>query len=359
MAAKFKIVHVVGARPQFMQAAPLRIAAFARGHNYVLVHTGQHYDDNMSKIFFEQLSLPEPDVNLEIGSGSHGIQTGAMLSHLDKFLLSNRPDVVVVDGDTNSTLAGALSAAKLRIPVVHVEAGLRSFDRDMPEELNRIVADHVASLLCAPTRTAMQNLKHEGLLSRSVQTGDLLYDCFLMFRDRAKKTILAQLGLQPGTYALATLHRAENTDSDERLLSIILALAELRMPVIFPVHPRTRARARQIANLPEKTSQLHMIEPVGYLDMLALEGHARCILTDSGGVQREAFFHAVPSVVLRETTEWLEQAQNNWSAIVGSDRKAIVTAVERFQVPPAHAPSIYGDGAAAKKVITQIELVFS
>jgi UDP-N-acetylglucosamine 2-epimerase len=339
-----------------MQEAVFRREVDARGYREILVHTGQHYDQKMSQVFFDELDIPRPDVNIGVGSGSHGQQTGRMLESLDDVIEEYRPDAIVVDGDTNSTLAGALAAAKLQVPLVHVEAGLRSFDRRMPEEVNRVVADHLANLLCAPTGTAVANLRNEGLVGNVVLTGDLMYDCFLHFRERADHSVIAKCGLSENGFVLATVHRAENTDEPTRFREIISGLSRLPLPVIMPAHPRIRGQLSRTGRTFPRQDNLIIVDPAGYLEMLALEQHARCILTDSGGVQREAFFAGKPSIVLRDTTEWKEQVECGWSLLSGANASAIATAFEEISNQPMiERPDIYGDGSAAAKVVTAIE----
>ena len=350
-----RLIRIVGARPQFMQAAVLRQELDRRGHKEFLVHTGQHYDSRMSQIFFDELEIPAPDVNLEIGSGSHARQTGRMMEAIERVLKAEPCDAIVVDGDTNSTLAGALTAVKLHIPVVHVEAGLRSFDRRMPEEINRIGSDHFSDLNCAPTISAMKQLEAEGLGERSALTGDLLHDCFLHYRDRAKDQILERLGLEPGEYMLCTVHRAGNTDDCDNLKEIVSALCELPKLVVFPVHPRTRPALEQCIGGNGAASRLRITEPVSYLEMLALEMNAHCILTDSGGVQREAFFDGVPSIILRTTTEWVEQLDCGWSILSGHESQRILAAYESLQAPLPPRKDIYGPGDAAEKITDAME----
>lgn len=355
-----RLMRVVGARPQFMQEAAFRRAVDARGHKEILVHTGQHYDPKMSRVFFEELCIPYPEVNLGVGSGSHGQQTGRMLELLDETIEKYRPDVLVVDGDTNSTLAGALAASKLDLPVVHVEAGLRSYDRSMPEEVNRVVADHLSALLCAPTTTAMTNLGLEGLAKQAVLTGDLMYDCFLHFRALADDGILQTLHLSANEYLLATIHRAENTENEGHFRGIIEGLCTLPRPVVLPAHPRTRAKLKRLEGEIPRYNGLTIIEPVSYLQMLALEQQARCILTDSGGVQREAFFMRKPSVVLRRTTEWREQVDSGWSYVAGVSASEITKGYHFLSSQKlAEPPDIYGDGRAATKIIEAIETRFA
>ncbi len=349
-----KVVTVVGARPQFIKAAPVCKALRAAGHVEYLVHTGQHYDYGMSQVFFDELGIPQPDVNLGVGSGSHGRQTGEMLIRLEEVLLAQRPDWALVYGDTNSTLAAALAAVKLRIPVAHVEAGLRSFNREMPEEHNRVLTDHVADLLFCPTQTAVDNLRREGITAGVHLVGDTMYDAVLQCVEVAQQrsTILARLGLTPRGYLLATVHRPSNTDDPVNLRSILEAFAEIAEPVIFPVHPRTRKviEALGLAADGAPSANPRMIEPVGYLDMLALEQNARLILTDSGGIQKEAYWLGVPCVTLRTETEWVETVAAGWNMVVGADRARIVAAVRQAR-PVAGRPAFYGDGQAAQHIV--------
>jgi len=359
MSDAFNVVRVVGARPQFMQAKPLTEELLRRGHRQVLVHTGQHYDDPMSRVFFEELGLPEPDVNLDVGSAPQGAQTGRMMEALERFLLESPCDAVIVDGDTNSTLAGALAAAKLHVPVVHVEAGLRSFDQRMPEEINRVVTDHVARVLCAPTPTAVDNLAREGITDGVVQTGDLMYDCFVTFRAQACRHVLEQLNVRERGYFLATVHRADNTDDPDRLGSILDALSRLPAPVVFPVHPRTRPGADAWARQAGGAGALRFIDPVGYLQMVALELQARMIFTDSGGVQREGFFAGIPTVILRDTTEWTEIVASGWSELAGWKTDDILAAHERLsrldRETPPKAGNLFGGGGAAGATVDAME----
>ena len=340
-----KILTVVGARPQFIKAAPVS-RVLRRTHEEVLVHTGQHYDDNMSDVFFRELSIPEPDINLGVGSGSHGAQTGAMLQGIEKVVIDTKPDWVLVYGDTNSTVAGALVAAKLQVKLAHVEAGLRSFDRRMPEEVNRVLADHVSDLLLCPTRVAVRNLAHEGIGSGVHLVGDVMYDAFLFNMEAAREQsqVLETLGIEPGAFALVTVHRAENTDDAERLHSIVLGLEASEQEVVLPIHPRTRSRLTDA--LPPR---IHVVEPVGYIDMLALESAATVIATDSGGVQKEAYFLSKPCVTLRDSTEWSETIEAGWNILVGADAKKIADAMRTFR-PEGKRPDLFGDGHAAEKI---------
>ena len=326
-----KVVTVVGARPQFVKCAAVsrELRSLA---TEVLVHTGQHYDFNMSDVFFEELEIPRPNYNLKVGSGSHGAQTGEMLRTIEEVLLTEDPQIVLLYGDTNSTLAGALAAAKLHIPVAHVEAGLRSFNRRMPEEINRIVTDHVSSLLFCPTPTAVENLRHEGITVGVSLVGDVMEDSLLhgLAMSAQRSTILEQHSLRAGQYYLATVHRAENTDDPHRLRQIIEGFKELgslEVPVVFAVHPRTlphltRLGATQLAGL-------ICIEPMPFIDMIALESNAKAILTDSGGVQKEAAWLGVPCVTLRDETEWVETVASGWNLVVGTDPGKIISAARR------------------------------
>ncbi len=424
-----KISTIIGARPQFIKAAAVSRAIAA--HNLqllnseqhgaknpgavldyscgrsgtlplieeVLIHTGQHYDEGMSDIFFRELEIPEPKYNLNIGSGSHGRQTGQMLAALENVLIGEKPDWVLVYGDTNSTLAGALAAAKLHIPIAHIEAGLRSFNRRMPEEINRIVADQLSTLLLCPSQAAVNNLAAEGISNaegisaksssclptrdkkrqmrvakldsltprgtKVVITGDVMADALLFASEHAagRSDLVTRLGLQPRSYLLATIHRAENTDDPERLRNILLALSELAKhePVILPLHPRTKKILADMPSLKPGQGTLHadhyypstnrtcglvFLEPVGYFDIIALEKSARFLLTDSGGMQKEAYWLKIPCITLREETEWVETVAAGWNILAGADFERIIETVRSFNTPPEH-PSLYGDGQAA------------
>jgi len=334
-----KIVTVVGARPQFVKAAPVSRALASRGAAEALIHTGQHYDPQLSDIFFQQLELRLPDHHLGIGSASHGAQTGRMLEAIEAILLDGRPDWLLVYGDTNSTLAGALAAAKLGIRVAHVEAGLRSFNRSMPEEVNRVLTDHVADLLFCPTEAAVANLRAEGITRGVHQVGDVMYDSALYYLSLAEAgpNPLSALGLAPRGYYLATLHRAGNTDDPARLRTLVALLASLDVPVVFPVHPRT-AKAMDGLGLAAATGALRPIPPASYLEMLLLERHARAILTDSGGVQKEAYFFGVPCVTMRPETEWVETVEAGWNTLADAD-------ASRFRAAIARVASWDGTGA--------------
>jgi UDP-N-acetylglucosamine 2-epimerase len=345
-----KFLTVLGARPQFVKAAPLS-AALRRRFTEVLVHTGQHYDREMSDVFFEQLGIPAPDHHLHIGSGPHGAQTGAMLAQLETVMQDERPDVVLVYGDTNSTLAGALAAAKLQIPVAHVEAGLRSFNRAMPEEINRVVTDHLSTWLFAPSEHAERQLATEGIGRGVHVVGDIMRDAVLQHAERARtlSPYPDAAGVCPGAFYLCTVHRAENTDQPERLAGILAGLARLDRPVVLPLHPRTAKRLKEFGLTP--AASIRVIEPVGYFDMLQLERSAAAILTDSGGVQKEAYYLDVPCVTLRDETEWVETVDVGWNILAGTDPDAIVAALDQHgRGRPPHPP-LYGNGDAAEAIV--------
>jgi len=344
-----KVVSIVGARPQFIKSAPLS-RLLRQTATEVLVHTGQHYDDNMSAIFFEDLGIPAPDYNLEVGSGQHGAQTGLMLARIEEVLLAERPDWVLVYGDTNSTLAGALAAAKLHIKVAHVEAGLRSFNREMPEEHNRVLTDHCADLLFCPSQIAAANLSREGITRGVHVVGDVMAEAlsYAVERARNRSKIITQMELKPKGYLLATVHRVGNTDNPSRLRNILAAFNALKEPIVFPVHPRTR-KAIQTLGYPI-ANHIKLIEPVSYLDIVQLEQNARLILTDSGGIQKEAYWLGVPCVTLRDETEWVETVQTGWNVLAGSATECIVQTVCSF-VFPSVRPTLYGDGQGAGRCV--------
>ncbi len=341
-----KILTVVGARPQFIKAAAVSGPLRARARE-VIVHTGQHYDPEMSDQFFRELAIPTPDHELGVGSLPHGRQTAQMLAGIEVAIEQEQPDKVLVYGDTNSTLAGALAAAKLRVPVVHVEAGLRSFNRAMPEEINRVVADHVADCLCCPGDRAAANLAAEGITRGVHVTGDVMRDLLDRVRASVSDDVLSRLGVTPGGYLVLTLHRAENTDDASRLCRIVTALAAASEPVVFPVHPRTR-RALAALGL-SATGAIRTIDPVGYADMLALARRARVVLTDSGGLQKEAYWLGVPCVTLRDETEWTETVDAGWNTLTGSDPDHIRAAIAA-SAPATSRPELYGDGHAAERI---------
>lgn len=355
-----KILTVVGARPQFVKAAMLsRRICNAPGLSEILVHTGQHYDSNMSDSFFSELGIPTPTVNLGIGSSSHGRQTGQMLEAIEGILESQQPDCVIVYGDTNSTLSGALAAVKLHIPVAHVEAGLRSFNEKMPEEINRIVTDHVSKWLFAPTQSAYDRLIAEGISPDRIHlVGDVMFDAALHFGElaRERSRIIDGLGLTSRGYLLATVHRAENTDDPNRLAAILSALKSIarEIPVVFPLHPRTRAKIETAGFTLEPEGGLKVIPPVGYLDMVMLETNARIIATDSGGVQKESFFYKVPCVTFREETEWSELIELGWNRLAPplDENKVLKGIRDALSALPGLMGTPYGDGHAADRILS-------
>jgi UDP-N-acetylglucosamine 2-epimerase (non-hydrolysing)/UDP-GlcNAc3NAcA epimerase len=343
-----RIATIIGNRPQFVKAAA--VSRLLRSeHEELIVHTGQHYDDELSRIFFEELDVPAPERELAVGSGTNTEQTARMLAELEPVLAELEPDLALVYGDTNSTLAGALAAAQAGIPVGHVEAGMRSFDRTMPEELNRVLVDHASSLLLCSTPAAMTNLEREAAHGEAHLVGDVMADVSLAFREIAaeRSPVLEELGLEPGSYLLVTAHRAGNVDDPERLLRLVELLESLPGPVAFPLHPRTRARLKQ-AGLLERLDGLVLAAPLGYLDFLELARRARAILTDSGGVQKEAYLLGVPCLTLRPNTEWVETVEAGWNVLVDLDASAALAALERK--PPSERPELYGGGRAAERV---------
>ena len=360
---KLKILTIVGARPQFIKAAMVSRAIFE--HNHLghqphiveeIVHTGQHYDENMSDIFFEQLQIPEPIVNLNAGAGMHGEMTGRMLLEIEKEVVVRKPDLVLVYGDTNSTLSGALAAAKLNVPVAHVEAGLRSFNKRMPEEINRILTDHVSSLLLCPTRKALANLSNEGITRGVHHVGDVMYDAALMFKKIAdkKSNILQDLSLSEKSYILSTIHRQENTDVLDRLENILRAfsaIASKECQLVLPLHPRTKKCIDKFNLWPliSENENVMVIKPVSFLDMVQLENKAKVIMTDSGGVQKEAYFHKVPCVTLRDETEWIETVEAGWNQLAGADFNSIQSAFETAKAGVGILD--YGNGQASKKIV--------
>ena len=349
-----KIATIVGARPQFIKMAPVS-RELGKYFDEILVHTGQHYDYEMNKIFFEELDIPEPDYYLGVGSGTHGYQTGEMLKKIEEVLLKEKPDLVLVYGDTNSTLAGALAAVKLHIKVAHVEAGLRSFDKRMPEEINRILTDHVSDLLFAPTETAVKNLHNEGIKEGVYLTGDVMYDAMLYNIKIAEKksNILKELNLKPKGYLLATVHRAENTDNKENLKNIIEAFINCGEVIVFPVHPRTKKYLESYGLMDKilKAENILITNPIGYLDILILEKNAKKILTDSGGVQKEAYFLKVPCITSRDRTEWVETVEDGWNILVGADKEKILKAIREFEPCGENYSYRFGDGKASRKII--------
>lgn len=355
-----KIITVVGARPQFIKAAAVSRAiqnSFSEDIQETIVHTGQHFDSNMSGVFFDQLGIPTPKYNLEVSGGPHGEMTGRMLMQIEEVLLNERPDWVLVYGDTNSTLAGALAAAKLNIRVAHVEAGLRSFNMRMPEEINRIIADRVSALLLCPSQQAVANLLDEGIRTGCHFVGDVMYDAALFFGQMTLKNldVLTRLQVSSKSYVLATCHRAENTDNIDRLTAIVRGLAIIAKgrPVVFPVHPRTRNRITDVGLL-HLLHGVTLVDPLSYLEMLALEKHAEVVVTDSGGVQKEAFFYRVPCVTIRNETEWVETVDAGWNVLVGANTDKLINAVENHTKQERFEISPYGSGDAAHRVLQQI-----
>lgn len=354
-----KIVSIVGARPQFIKASAVTRALRSSEAREVMVHTGQHYDRWLSDVFFEELEIPPPAFNLGVGSGPHGQQTGRMLEAIEKVLRKERPDWVLVYGDTNSTIAGALGAAKLTVPLAHVEAGLRSFNRRMPEEVNRVLTDHASDLLFAPTRTAVDNLRAEGIPEyRIEQVGDVMYDVVCFYSDRAqtRSDILDELDLKPGKFILATVHRAENTDDPDRLVAIFEALTTIsnELDVVLPVHPRTRSALEELGLLERMREQLLLTDPVGYLDMVMLESHACLIVTDSGGVQKEAFFQKTPCVTVRDETEWVELVELGWNRLAppeSTDRVELAIKESLVGTQDREYDEPYGTGDSASRIV--------
>lgn len=362
-----KVMTIVGARPQFVKAAVLsrliRSGEYAARVKEILVHTGQHYDENMSRVFFEEMAIPEPDVNLNIGSGRHGAMTGAMLAGIENLILENGPDAVIVYGDTNSTLAGALAASKLHVPVAHVEAGLRSYMMAMPEEQNRRIADHLATWLFCPTSTAVANLAKEGIGTAAkgmptpdsksvVMSGDIMLDASSYYRPIAIQRAGAILRDAPKGFYLLTIHRAENTDDPERLAAIVDAINSVpEIPSVFPIHPRTRKILDQRGL--SFGDHVHLMDPVGYYEMLCLEDACDFVLTDSGGVQKEAFFFGKPCITMRDSTEWVELVETGWNTLVGADRARIREAIKGRKTP-RDRPPLYGEGHAAEVILNTL-----
>ncbi len=355
-----KIVTIVGARPQFIKAAAVsrEILKHPGEIEEVMIHTGQHYDPNMSQVFFDELEIPAPKYNLEVSGGSHGAMTGRMLEGIEKILLEEKPDWVLIYGDTNSTLAGALAASKLHIPVAHIEAGLRSFNMRMPEEINRILSDRVSTLLLCPTDAAVENLAREGVVDGVRNVGDVMYDVAVYYRERARNEsrVLQALGLEEKGFVLTTCHRAENTDSQERLTEILSALSTIAesLPVVLPLHPRTRKLVADYG-LEGCLQNLTVVEPLPFLDMVALEQAAKVVLTDSGGVQKEAFFYQVPCITMRDETEWVETVELGWNQLVGASCEKIMTAFNGIANGCADDQSApYGSGFASRIILEEL-----
>lgn len=357
-----RIVTIVGARPQFVKAAALSrafLSIYPKEVEEIIIHTGQHYDDNMSRVFFEELAIPEPNLNLSVGGGSHGEMTGRMLGKLEKSLVEIQPEMILVYGDTNSTLAGALAASKLHIPIAHIEAGLRSYNRNMPEEINRVLTDHVSDLLFCPTVSSLNNLRKEGVVNGVHHVGDVMFDVALHYKEakQAAGDILAKLDLEDKSFVLVTCHREENVSRVEKLEEILQGLNAIanELRVIFPMHPRTKKAVKE-AGLEKLLKNLTVLQPASFLEMLRLQSGAALILTDSGGVQKEAFFYKVPCVTMREETEWVETINNGWNRLVGADRKKIeatVLEVLRVKMLPCKDQP-FGDGKAAEKIAEKV-----
>jgi len=346
-----KIISIVGARPQFIKLGPLS-KEIRKDYEEIIVHTGQHYDENMSQHIFKDLEIPEPDYNLEVGSGSHNVQTAEMLKKIEIVIEKEIPDLMIIFGDTNTTVAGSLTAAKMQIPSVHVEAGLRSFNKKMPEEINRIIADHVSDILFAPTNEAIKNLTNEGLLEKAVKTGDIMVDAIKsnIRKARENSSILKRLGINSDAYYLLTLHRPYNVDEPDNLKKILCNLNQIKEQIIFPCHPRTRAIVKKYnINLGQN---IKLIEPVGYLDFLQLESGAQKILTDSGGIQKEAYMLKIPCITIRTETEWVETVQDGWNLLLPATSDKFAESIQTFQPQSVHS-NVFGENVA-KRMVSEI-----
>jgi len=344
-----KIVSVIGARPQFIKASPLS-KELRKEFDEFIVHTGQHYDYGMNEIFFNELGIPKPDINLGVGSGLQGWQTGRMLEKIEKILIEKKPDILLVYGDTNSTIAGALAASKLHIPIGHVEAGLRSYDKTMPEEVNRVLTDHASHYLFCPTDTAVRNLQKEGVTNGVYLTGDVMVDALNQHLSIAEKKskILEELDLEPKSYYLATIHRQTNTDIEENLKNIVKAFCKIDN-LVLPCHPRTKKALKQYGLYEKLISKITFIDPVGYLDMLFLEKNAKKILTDSGGIQKEAYILKVPCITIRDNTEWIETVEDGWNILAGTDTEKILKMTDCFE-PIDKQRNVFGNGDASTRI---------
>lgn len=351
-----KFLTIIGARPQFIKAAPLS-AELRKGQEEILVHTGQHYDANMSAVFFDELGIPKPDYNLGIGGGTHGEQTGRMLEAVEKVMMETKPDAVIIYGDTNSTVAGALAAAKLHIPVAHIEAGLRSFNRDMPEEINRIVADHLSTWCFCPSEVSVQQLASEGVSNNVINVGDIMADSVRMFAPMAREqsNILETIGVETKGYILATCHRPVNTDSEENLKTILSAFSAMPLPVVLPLHPRTKGAVERYGVMDWLMAQKNVClsDPLGYLDMLQLQQNAALIATDSGGVQKEAYYCNTPCLTFRNETEWVETVKIGWNTLCQIDKGTILSKTVEIlsKTEEQEHPDIYGDGFASRRIV--------
>lgn len=350
-----KVLTIIGARPQFIKAAVVSRAFKEHRPDVqeVIVHTGQHYDANMSDVFFDELEIPKPDYNLGIGGGTHGQNTGRMIEKLEGLMMEVQPQWLLVYGDTDSTLAGALAAAKLHIPVAHVEAGLRSFNRRMPEEINRVLTDHIAEILFAPTKTGLKNLLNEGIAEEKIKlVGDVMYDASLFYKEKARKPQLpAELEIKGGDFVLCTIHRAENTDDPQRLKNIFQGLGDSGETIILPLHPRTRAKIKDYGIA--ISENVWVIDPVGYLEMVWLEANCWLVATDSGGVQKEAYFFGKPCVTMRDETEWVELVEAGWNQLVGADPAEIFMALRKLTTGADNQP-LFGDGASGLSIVTKL-----
>lgn len=358
-----KVVTIVGARPQFIKAATVsRVLQSHSNITEILVHTGQHYDQNMSEVFFDELEIPKPAYNLGIGSGNHGRQTGRMIEAIEQVLLAENPDWLLVYGDTNSTLAGAIAASKLHIPIAHVEAGLRSFNRNMPEEINRILTDRISALLFAPTETSVKNLQSEGVPNELIHlVGDVMYDAAIYYQQKAENIsdILTVLNLQSKAYILATIHRAENTDPPQTLHKIFMALYDLskEIDIVIPLHPRTKKMLDNLQILEQISTSIKLIDPVSYFDIILLEKNAKLIVTDSGGIQKEAYFYQVPCATLRDQTEWLELVDSGWNSLISVESKNhILGSIHNLlnKQLMTESSQLYGDGKSAHKIVNRL-----
>nr|WP_321497970.1 UDP-N-acetylglucosamine 2-epimerase (non-hydrolyzing) [uncultured Methanolobus sp.] len=347
-----KVATIVGVRPQFVKASVVS-RELRKKHEEILIHTGQHYDYKMNEVFFDELNIPVPDYFLEIGSGSHGYQTGEMLKSIEDVLIKEEPDLVLTYGDTNSTLAGALAASKLHIKTAHIESGLRSFDRTMPEEINRILTDHCSDILFCPTQNAVNNLKNEGIIDNVFLTGDVMADSVIYNKDIAEKQsdILDKLDLIKGEYLLATIHRASNTDNVDNLKSIVDAFSELDQTLVFPIHPRTEKMLETCNLYDELASSVKLIDPVGFIDFIKLMNNSKMILTDSGGIQKEAYILKVPCITLRENTEWIETIEDGWNVLVGANKDNIIKRVNDFIPSLSTHKERFGNGNASERII--------
>jgi len=354
-----KIISVVGARPQFIKIAPLS-KELKKKHQEIIIHTGQHYNSRMSQLFFDELKINKPDYNLKIGSGNHSEQTGEMLIRIEEILIKEKPNLVLVYGDTNSTLAGALAASKLHITIGHIEAGLRSFKKTMPEEINRIITDHISDLFFCPTQNSVNLLEKEGITKKVYFTGDVMRDSTVQNIKIAQKKsgILEKLNLMPKEYLLATIHRAENTDNKKNLVSIFNAFLKNDKRIIIPLHPRTLKYVKLygLYNKIKRSKNIIIIDPVGYLDVLMLEKNAKKVLTDSGGIQKETYFLKTPCITLRNETEWIETVKDKWNILVGCDENKISQAIKEFN-PKTKQHSYFGNGNAVKKIVNIINRI--